>query len=242
MKKILLLFIPILLASTIVNAQFSVTTDGNQITDGQTFQFSSLTAPEANLGFTVENTGSEEISMRIEVLSFDNTDGVGMELCFGTLCYNGVQPGNLYPVNELVVIQPGETQSGAGIDHFLNTEGNGSEIITYQFQFQQLDDEDNIENTLDVIYQYDPNLAIGGKEKDLGVTLTSTQISSGQLSVNNERPLTMQIYSLLGKQIKTTAFESGLNTVDVSNLSSGVYLVRFQNEQGQTNTQKFVIE
>lgn len=243
MKKFTLLIALFLFGFVSVQAQFNVTTDGQTIEEGQVFKYGSTEFSEAYLEYEIHNTSDEPIDVRIKVVSMENTDGSGMELCLGN-CYYSVTEGQTYPIESYVTIQPGETQPTTG-DHFLNSdEGNGEEVITYVFEFQQLDVSGNFPTeTLNMVYQYDPDyLSVNGQNKAFEATIVNTMINNGELNVKTQKPVDMQIYNLLGKQVKTAKLDNGLNTVNVSNLSSQVYLVRFQNAHGQTKTQKVVIE
>jgi hypothetical protein len=52
---------------------------------------------------------------------------------------------------------------------------------------------------------------------------------------------TIVVTDLYGKQVKTQSLSMGTNTVDISNLAKGFYLVSTITEQGKT-TKKFVVE
>lgn len=241
MKKFTFLFAAILLFSFgPLQAQFTVTSNHGDIEDGDVIQFGSTDMSDASLEYKVHNTSSEPINMKIKSVSFENTDGSMMELCFG-VCVYSIQEGVSYPPQLFVTIQPGETQPETG-DHIWSSDpGNGTETISYVFQFQQIVSDVAV-NTLSFTYEYVPNLAVKANEKSFNVNIVSTLINDGQLNVKSLKPVDMQIYNLLGKQVKMAKLESGLNTVNISSLSSQIYLVRFQNTQGQTKTQKIVVE
>ncbi len=52
---------------------------------------------------------------------------------------------------------------------------------------------------------------------------------------------TIVVTDLYGKQVKTQALSMGTNTIDISNLAKGFYLISTITEQGKT-TKKLVVE
>ena len=161
-----------------------------------------------------------------------------MEVCFG-LCYTSVNIGQAYPSSP-VIIEPGQHQATSG-DHFLNRDpGNGSDVITYEFRFFQLDGTGHeIGNSLTMYYQYDPLLAVED-HNPLDFTLDNT-VSNGVLKVENGEPLQMALYDLQGKLVKNIDLAVGHNQIQVSDLAAQLYVVRFTNELGQAQTKKIIV-
>ncbi len=244
MKKIYLLF-SLLLISLGAQAQFSVVTSMGELEDGDTLVFhSTAETSDAYLDYYIVNTSSQAINMRIKAIEFENTDGSGMEVCLG-FCYYGIIEGQTIPVNDYVTIAPGDTSSASGVPlHFWSYyEGNGNEIISYYFEFQQLNNAGVVTNTLGFVYAYVPNgLAVETPKKDFDVQIMSTMIRNGRLSIKTQKPVEVQVYNLLGQEVKTAKISGGVHSINVADLSSQIYLVRFHNKQGQTKTQKIVIE
>ena len=235
MKKILL-FAGIFLAAFTMNAQFTVeTVQGDPISDGDVFTYGEV---EASLEFFVYNTASEDINMKIEFVNATNADGSQMEICFG-LCYTSVNIGQTYPSTP-VIIAPGEHQATTG-DHFLNRdEGNGTDVITYEFRFYQLDDSGHeTGESLTVYYVYDATLAVNEASK-LDMNLYPT-VADNQLTIENGEPLEMGIYNLQGKLVKHAELPVGQNEIQVSDLAAQMYLVRFTNELGAVEPEKIVV-
>lgn len=239
MKKNIFVLIAIFSLS-IVNAQFTVTeTDGAAITDNQVFEFNTNTYPNASLGFFVNNTSTTDpIRIFIEVESITNADGSGMELCFGT-CYNSVQEGMSYPTTAPMIIQPGQNQGTAG-DHFFNSDSS-MDAIEYVFKFYQVNNfNQEIGTPLRITYRYDQNLSI--EDQDLNtVEIFPTQVKN-ELTVSSYKDLTAEFYDILGKKVKQVNILAGESQVDVSDLSSQLYIIRFISEEGNISTQKIVVE
>ncbi len=248
MKKITL-FLAAVLLCFVAQAQFHVTTiDGDPINADDVFEYTT-TDTTAELGFYVYNDTENPIDMRVKVVSITNGSGDGMQLCFGQ-CYYGVLEGATYPVEgseaSSVTIQPGQHQGSSG-DHIWVESKNGipniNESSVYVLEFQQMDPMGLfVQESMQITYIYTSALSVAEHAQDMAVQLQSTMINNGKLAINAERPAQMQVYNLLGQEVKAAHLASGLNTVDVSSLSAQVYLVRFQNAKGQTKTQKIVIE
>jgi hypothetical protein len=51
---------------------------------------------------------------------------------------------------------------------------------------------------------------------------------------------TMKIYDLNGKLVLNTKLDYGVQTVEVSNFVSGVYIINFISEKGITSKKKFI--
>ncbi len=231
-----LLFICLAFWAFEMNAQFTVeTVDGYPIEDGDVMSFGEI---DASLEFYVYNTAADDINMRIEFVDATNADGSSMEVCFG-LCYTSVNIGQSYPSSP-VIIEPGQHQATTG-DHFVNRDGvNGTDVITYEFRFYQLDDSGHeIGNSLTMYYEYDRLLGVKETNK-LDLVLYS-KVVGDQLTIKNGEPLEMAIYNLQGRLVKNTELPVGQNEIQISDLAAQMYLLRFTNEAGAQQTEKIVV-
>jgi hypothetical protein len=238
--KLNLLFLSALFVTLSMNAQYTVEDEnGNAVADGTIITYGTLTYPEASFDFYVNNTSATEaIRMKIEFVSAVNADGSSMELCFG-LCYTGITIGQSYPPNaEFVEILPGgQTLPG---NHMYNADpGNGTDILTYTFRFYQIDMAGNeIGDPLTVVYEYNPLLGVNSNE--LNVNLFSTSITD-ELVLTVDEELDLMVYDLQGRVVKSQKLEIGTQQVNMSDLSSQVYLMHFQNNRGVSYTAKVVV-
>ena len=235
MKKTLLLLSMFLVAFT-MNAQDYSIVDGNDepIIDGNSYSFNTIVDPAASLDFYITNDSSENIRMKIEVVSMNNTDGALMQLCFD-LCYDGVTAGQSYPGN-FVIIAPGDTSFPG--NHFFNQDlGNGTDVLEYVFRFYQVDSEDNeIGAEVNVTYLYDPLLGVNDVDQ-LDLNIQSTMISD-VLEMNTVEDLTLQVYDVNGKVVMTQNLEAGQQRIDVSHLSTQYYILHFTNNRGVSDVIK----
>jgi hypothetical protein len=235
-----LLFLSTLFIALSAHAQFTVEdTDGNDVLDGHVVTYGTLTYPEASFDFFVNNTSATEtINMKIEFESAVFADGSNMELCFGE-CYTGINLGASYPTNPVqVTISPGgQTLPG---NHFYNADpGSGMDIITYSFRFYQIDTNgDQVGDSLNVIYTYDPLLGINSNE--FNVQLFSTSITD-ELVLTVDQELEFTMYDLQGRVVKKQSLEIGTQELNMSDLSSQMYILHFRNNQGVSYTTKVVV-
>jgi hypothetical protein len=235
-----LLFLSTLFVALSVHAQYTVEDiNGNDVLDGHVVTYGTLTYPEASFDFFVNNaSATETINMKIEFESAVGADGSNMELCFGE-CYTGITLGASYPTNPVQVsIAPGgQTLPG---NHFYNADpGNGTDVITYSFRFYQIDSNgDQVGDSLNVIYTYDPLLSVNSNE--LNVQLFSTSITD-QLVLTVDQELELTMYDLQGRVVKKQSLEIGTQALNMFDLSPQVYMLHFRNNQGVSHTTKVVV-
>lgn len=241
MKKTLL-FLSMLACGLTMNAQFTVSDRaGNLLSDGDVLEYNSLDFDSASYKYYVTNVGTSDIYTRIEFVSASNATGSSFEVCYGQ-CYTGISVGqNLPDSPEYVALTPGEVTLDG--NHFFNYDaGNGTDELNYVFRFYQVE-ADGVTETgtpLTFTYRYTPVLGVQDVNK-LNVSLTSTIIDR-EMTINAAEGLDLSIYSIQGKLVKTAKIEAGRTTVDVSDLSSQIYLVKFNNNQGVVETIKVVVK
>ena len=66
--------------------------------------------------------------------------------------------------------------------------------------------------------------------------------SKGIFNINTEEVLAIEIYDIVGKLVKTTKLEIGTSSVDISNLNSGVYLLKTINSENKSQVFKLIKE
>lgn len=229
-----------LLAATATQAQITVTkTDGTPVTNGQVFVFNSLDYEAAYFGFLVHNTTNAPIETRISCESVTGGTGAGMELCYGNVCLASVTPGHLYPSSS-VTIAPGGTNSQ--FDHFLATQAGTAPVTDYVFKFYAEDEFGGpTGNTVTITYRYDPN-ALNSETfaaSNTAATLLSSVVGS-TLDVKASQNVLLEVYNVNGKRMTREHLEAGTQSIDVSNLASGVYIASFQTQDNRKNSVKFV--
>lgn len=249
MKKIITLFAAILIFGFAAQAQFHVISNFGEVEDGSVFEFTGTSHEEAYMSYKLYNDSDEEASFRIKVVSIYNTDGNNIEACLGGLCYYMIIEGATYPTSggqpSYETIAPGQAQLSDD-DHFWNhneTGINPDEPIEVVFAFEKLDQAKLFPvETLSFTYRYSPSMSVDSFEKDLNVRIENTMIRDGKLNVDTKEPVSAEIYNLLGQKVKSFNLNAGQSTVDISNFSAQIYLVRFINNDGRMRTQKIVVE
>ncbi len=240
MKKHLLL-LAVILVAFVSNAQYVVKDhNGVEITNGMVREFGTYGVPDGSLEYYVTNETSNEIYMRIEFVSAVEADGTGFELCFGQ-CYVDLTIGQTVPIAPNYVTIPANATTGEG-NHFANTlQGNGSTVQDWNFKFYQTDiDGNDIGNNLNFTYRYNPLLGTEDFNK-LDVVVSSTVILN-EMTVKTVEELNMVVYNLQGKIVKSQQLSIGQQTVDMSGLSSQMYIVNFNNNEGASKTVKIVVK
>lgn len=242
--KIKLLLLAVTFAAFSMNAQYVIVDgNGNEFTDGMIAEFDSTVYEDAELQFYVTNNGSETINMRIDFVSSTTGNGDGFQLCFGE-CFNDLDLGqSVPPMNatpNFIAIGSGIT-TGQG-NHFYNgNPGNGVDIMDFVFRFYETDENGvDIGNELSFTYRYNPTLGTQDFNK-LDVTVSSTVITN-EMTVKTVEELNMMVYNLQGKVVKNQQLSIGQQTVDMSGLSSQMYIVKFNNNQGASKTVKIVVK
>jgi hypothetical protein len=236
MKKILLL--TLILTAFVMNAQYEVEDQfGNEIIDGMVVEFSDFGVSNASLNFFITNTGTDEIYTRIEFVSAVNATGAGFELCFAGQCYTDLVAGQTVPpAPQFLAIAPGGITSEG--NHFANTL-EGTEVKDYVFRFHETDSDGNdIGSDLTFTYRYDPTLGVNDLN-ELNISVASTVILN-DMQVNAVEELNMEIYSLQGKLVSSEKINIGQQLINMSNLSSQMYIVKFSNDEGASKTIKVV--
>jgi hypothetical protein len=242
MKKLFLL--------ALVISQFSVAqvitmtrpSDGSPIVNG-TVLASNVTSDASEIKFKVRNTGSTTTNVWARCQSLVNNNGSNFQFCFGQECIGEVTLGGVYPS---VALTLAPNAANGNFDHFLNNNtGSGAFPMDFVFKFFQTNQATQggteVGNSITVTYRYDPNLSIDdvNQLQNSGVIIKST-IVTNELTLDVLKPTVMSIYDLNGKIVANSNLEYGIQSIDVSNFSSGIYLVNFRNSEGNSSNKKIV--
>jgi len=244
MKKNLLL-LTFMLSAVICSAQFDLKNydDDTIVNDGQTLYFADSGCgydDSCNWRFKVTNTSTQDIYIKIFVDEIVNSDGSNVQLCFSGTCLNSVARGNSYP-STAATIAAG-TSTGVG-NYFWNQHPSGTTTeMSWTLRFQELDAPNGVEigTPISVTYNFDPSLSIDDSELT-AVEVFPTQVKD-ELNISSNEELTAQFYDILGKRVKQITVASGESTINVSDLSPQLYIIRFTNKTGKTLVKKIVVE
>lgn len=241
MKKITFLTFA-LIFSFIGNAQISIADEnGDEITDGKEFTYTTLGQTTAELGIKITNNSSSTVYVLGEVVSMENASGQNLQFCLGDTCYATISEGTSYPLGNPVTLDQGE--SNGNFDHFFNNYAgnNTNNPVKYAFRFYEVDANGNeIGDLVSFSYTYDSSLSSSTYSlENLGVVLNSSIITN-DISFSTKENVTINVYDLNGKQIKSQNFAHGAHNLNASQLNTGVYLVKFNTLNGKQATTKII--
>ena len=249
MKFKLFFYYVLFFCSSLINSQnehaFIIESeDGEVLENNQVLEFNSVQYPNASYIFFVRNLTSEAINVRAEVLNISGTDGSMMEFCFGE-CYFGVDLNTPYPLNSFVTVEPGETQTSIG-DHFFNQDpGDGTNPVSFQFRFYMVDSEGNEVFSIPelitdyfVTYQYQAqSFSLDENFSENLVIFLNQKI----LTISAPSEYTVSLFDISGKNIFTTQLNEGINSIDVSNIDDGIYILKFNDAFKRSNYRKILL-
>lgn len=240
MKYYYLLLCSILFLSS--SAQLSIINlaDDSVINDGDVFEFDALgepapTSTDGKLKFKISNTSSTEtIRVLGEMTALSNTDGSSCQYCIQPLCFFNTFVGQIIP-NNPVVLAPGE-DNGVN-DSFYNSDPGDDENypIEYTLRFFMVDEnEQEIGEDISITYSYTPE-TFSNREytlEDLGVTLHNTLITES-LNFDTNSNMSFKIYDLNARRLDVYNVNPGQHQYNMSDLSSGYYIIIFENPTGR---------
>ena len=241
MKKIIL--IGVILISQLGFSQISLSSNGVPVANGAVLAKNQIGYPAAEILFRVRNNGTTTTNVWGKCEDLLNNNGSLFQFCFADVCFSEVAEGTIYPIEGLTLAP---NASNGNFDHFLNDNaGNGTYPLDFVFRFFQTNQSTQggaeVGNSITVTYRYDPNLSNDeiNQLQNSGVIIKSTVIEN-ELTLDVLKGAAMTIYDLNGKSVYTKNLEYGIQSINVSDLSSGVYVVSFTNEEGNSSTKKII--
>jgi hypothetical protein len=233
--KIKFLLFALLISAFGANAQYSIVDgDGNDINDGDLIIRNSTEEDDA-LKFYVTNDSGAALRSTLEYVSTDV--GGNFQVCYGGQCYDPVETGSSYPpVSTPQIIEPGAT-TGQGNKMFYN-EVDNPQLSNHVFRFYLLDESGaDIGGDLTFTYQYDPTMGLEDIASQLGITLDATVVTN-TIALTSRENASMQIFDINGRLMQTNDVSVGAQHIDVSGLSSQLYIVSFEVANGNKQSIK----
>lgn len=221
-------------------AQLSISNldNGTPILDGDVFNYDKLgsaTGSDGKLKFKITNTSTTEtIKVLGQMVSFTNTNGTNCQFCVNPECYFNVSPGQTIP-NVPVELAPGA--DNGNFDSFYNSNpGDGVNYpLSYTFRFFMVDDTGNeVGDDVTITYNYTPeNFSTNDFSlADLGITLENTVVSDNLNFIANT-DISFEVYDMIGRAIGDYSFKAGQHQVNMSDLSSGNFILIFEDDSGK---------
>lgn len=213
--------------------------DGTAINNGDILVFNQVTEPANYLGLKIYNSSSEDVTVKIKVVSFPAGQGSNLQLCINPICVSSLIAGNSYPGFGSTI--PANGQNG-NADHFINSNvGNGVSNLDYVLKLFRVDDN-NVEvgNNITFTYRYSPNLSVSdfNQLSNLGIQLKSTIVTSNVV-VNSIFPTQANVFDLNGKLLISQNIIGNNNLIEVTNFAKGLYILKFTTSDGKNATIKF---
>lgn len=243
--KLKLLFLSLIGSVGIANAQYTVTNDrGDILQNGDVLEYGTYgyDVGADYIFFVTNDNPTETIYSRLEFVDAINADGSMFEICYAGQCYTDIPIGFTAPLTPNVLpIAPGESTPGG--DHILNGDpGDGVYMIDYICAFHQYeaDGVTEIGTPLTFTYRYNPTLGVN--ENSIVKLKVQSTVISNQMVLEVNEPVSMFVYDLTGRVVKQGNFETGRQEVNMSDLSAQVYILKFKNENGATQTTKIVVQ
>ncbi|AXG73490.1 T9SS C-terminal target domain-containing protein [Flavobacterium arcticum] len=238
MKKIIL--IAGLLLCGIAQAQITVTGNGEAITEGQTFTFNTLDAETATLDLHFTNTSTESVNIKMKVLSIsNNTAGTSLQFCIDPQCFFSISEGSTVPSNPQSGLTLEAGASSTGDNHFWSsyTGDNESMSVSYTLAIITVDGSGNELNQLisfNYVYSSTANINDFEALQNAGISLESTIIKNN-MEINAQQNASLELYNMNGQLIKSVTISTGNQSIDLSSLSSAIYIARFATEDNKTS-------
>lgn len=239
MKKIIL--IAGLLFCGLTQAQITVTGNGTEITEGQTFTFNTLDNTTATLDLHFTNTSAESVNLKMKVLSIsNNTAGTSLQFCIDPQCFFSISEGSTVPSNPQSGLTLAAGASSTGDNHFWSsyTGDNESMPVSYTLAIITVDGSGTELNQLiSFNYVYDATAASTSDFEALqnaGIVLKSTVIENN-IEVDAQQNTSLELYNTNGQLIKSIKISTGNQSIDVSSLSAAIYIARFTTEDNKTS-------
>lgn len=223
-------------------AQFTVAkSDGTPLLNGDIITFTVASDPASKLGFKVTNTTSAPILTKIEFVSATNYTGTNFQLCYGVNCFDNPVVGQSYPSPAFEI--PANGQNG-NYDYLINTNtGNGVNYpMDFVFKFYTVNTSGVEYGTpITITYRFDPTLATStfSDLKNMGVEITNTLVENN-LELNTTENISLNLFDINGKKVYSQDLESGNQSIDLSNLSSNVYILNITNAENKQGSIKIV--
>tara|TARA_Y200000002_G_C22622137_1_gene638649 strand:- start:324 stop:1067 length:744 start_codon:yes stop_codon:yes gene_type:complete len=217
--------------------------NGNQIEDQTTLEFSTVEYPDASFNFFIRNLTSEEINLRAEVLSISGSDGSNLEFCFGE-CYFGINTNEFYPLSSFITISPGETQTSVG-DHIYNLDpGNGENPIEYSFRFFMVDDNGDevvsipeLQTDYRINYYYSSSLTIS----EPNINNLNYYFKNNYLFIDSDNELNLFFYDFNGRKISQRFINEINNSVNILSLRKKYIIMYIVDTNGNIYSRKIII-
>ncbi len=207
--------------------------DGTPITNGTVLTY----GPGSNyLNFRVQNTSNQDLDIKVKCTNLVNTTGTQFELCYGGSCYDSVALNGVYPEYENP-LAPGQSNPAQG-DHFVNFNSGNGQVMELHFSVYPIGFENN---AINFVYRFDPLLGVNSFENlsSIGINIENTTIKS-DFKFNATQSGNLSIFNLNGQLVKEYKFSEGSQNLNLSEMSSAIYVANFSTLEGKSTSVKLI--
>jgi hypothetical protein len=207
--------------------------DGTLITDGTVLTY----GPGNNyLNFRVQNTSNQDLDIKVKCTNLINTNGSQFELCYGGSCFDSVTLNGIYPEYDNP-LAPGQSNPAQG-DHFVNFNAGNGQIMELHFSVYAIGFENN---AINFVYRYDSTLGVDSFENlsSLGINIENTTVIN-EFKFNSTQSGSLSLFNLNGQLMKEHKFAEGNQNINLSSLSSAIYIANFSTIEGKTSSIKII--
>lgn len=220
-------------------AQFNVLRNGNIVSSGHVFNFSSNTFPASKLDLQLTNTSTTSKQYLIRVENLINTSGAMFQICIN-FCYMGIQVGNTYPDRNdgVFVLNAGATSATDAL-YFLNVDNVGTVFpMDYIFKIYETDGNGaELGTPFLFTYRYNPSVASVTSLKES--TLVSPTFATDVVYVTTDVQIKTTLIDMQGRilQMNDATFNP---TIHLNGIAPQTLILVCEDEQGNQFTQKII--
>jgi hypothetical protein len=182
--------------------------------------------------------------MRLEKRCYNDDDGLGMQICWGDLCYPPTSDDLTVYDNEIVLVTlgPGESTGQIAVHQFW-VDGYGSEWRLYFYDLFDPSDESYIDFHIGDCLAEDMIISVEEQSRSLDFTLYPNPASE---EVQVQLPiwvsnLDLTIRDLSGRMVYNQQFDGQQLSVDLGHLRKGLYLVRLSEGNNSISTKRLIV-
>ncbi|GAB1404234.1 MAG: T9SS type A sorting domain-containing protein [Lentimicrobiaceae bacterium] len=226
---------------TINEHSFEVTLDGKTVNNNQELSFlvDPVNDPVEIIG-KIKNTNNIDVSVKVKKYDLSLVENTRSNICWG-VCY----PWNVYDTPDAITLSPGASDDSFRCDYRHN--GNHG---TSSVRFTVYNTE-NINDTLSFIVHFQIGYLGLEDQKPVKARLSNAFPNPASTLVYFEYALpdlsqnaVVKVTNLLGTTVYSQAVEQveGKLSIDVSNLSDGIYFYSLMLNNTPSTTRKFVVK
>jgi hypothetical protein len=184
-------------------------------------------------------------AMRLEKRCYNGDDGLNMQICWGALCYPPTNDDLTVYENEIVLVTlgPGESTGEFSIHQFF-VEDYGSQWRLYFYDLNDPSDETYLDIHVGDCLEEDMVISVNeiAASADFGLfpnpASTNVQVQIPEWTSG----LHLTIRDLSGRIVEQINITDSQQTVDVTGLKDGIYLVRLLHEGATLSTKRLVVK